>query len=94
MVKFGRSCNQAKILAVGELTYSVLCRKCAMIWLPIVPVSICMLTSCVQFIQDRRVRHEQEFVRDMNPRETSKRGRKGLYMHACLFCQLYMATYF
>lgn len=24
MVKFGRSCYQAKILAVGELTYSVL----------------------------------------------------------------------
>ena len=56
MVKFGRSCYQAKILAVGELTYSVLCRKCGMIWLPVVPVEICMLTSCVQSIQDPRVR--------------------------------------
>ena len=35
MVKFGRSCYQAKILDVGELTYSVVCRKCAMIWLPL-----------------------------------------------------------
>ena len=33
MVKFGRSCYQAKNLAVGELTYSVLCRECVMIWL-------------------------------------------------------------
>ena len=32
MVKFGRSCYQAKILAVGELTYSVLGREGAMIW--------------------------------------------------------------
>ena len=56
MVKFGRSCNQGKILAVGELTYSVLCRKYAMIWLPVAPVEICMLTSCVQSIQDPRVR--------------------------------------
>ena len=32
MVKFGRSCYQAKLLAVGELTYSVLGREGAMIW--------------------------------------------------------------
>ena len=31
MVKFGRSCYQAKLLAVGELTYSVLGREGAMI---------------------------------------------------------------
>ena len=32
MVKFGRSCYQAKLLAVGELTYSVQGREGAMIW--------------------------------------------------------------
>ena len=32
MVKFGRSCYQAKLLAVGELTYSALGREGGMIW--------------------------------------------------------------
>ena len=56
MGKIWQELLPSKELTVGELTYSMLCRKCAMIWLPVVPVAICMLTSCVQTIQDTRVR--------------------------------------
>ena len=96
MVKFGRSCYQAKILAVGELTYSVAMQKvcndlvagcaCRNLYVD----QLCPIYSGSKSEMERR---EQEFVGDVIQREASKEAEKVcVCMLDCLFCQLYITT--